>query len=142
MNKKIILNYYRDLTKICDCCGFPIMWSVSSWAKRCRLPGNTKERSPCQKFKDAQVAKVARNKAKNEGRIVSYQNKAFNNTSHEALRECLRCEPDENGVVPKFLSKGPYNRICDRCSRIHEGVDVGNLSRIGEKIESISFAWD
>jgi hypothetical protein len=60
---KIIPNTYRDLTKICDICGYPIANATTSWAMRCKLPGdNVKERSPCQRFKDRQTSKAARDK--------------------------------------------------------------------------------
>lgn len=45
-------------------------------------------------------------------------------------RVCLKCEN-------QFLSKGPYNRICDKCGLMNERVAV-NIYSISEKSSSES----
>lgn len=135
---KIIPNTYLDLTIICDQCCFPVINAHTRLAKRCCMPGifHPKNKSPCQKSAHKQSAKKTRNKQQGEeGKL--YQNKAFKDTGHQAMRGCLRCEPDNNGVIPKFLSMGKGHRICPACSRKEAGINVEGFSELRSKIPNL-----
>ena len=49
-------------------------------------------------------------------------------------RACLKCGQ-------KFLSKGPYNRICDKCSLTNERVASSTYS-VGKRLPSDSSSFE
>lgn len=130
------------VTTHCDQCGAALIKGknrVSNWSKRCVIL-NSDELSPCQKAKNKETAKVARKNRKEQDKTDQYEQ--FKKTkfgNDEAMRTCIRCEPDEDGVAPKFLSKGPYHRICDTCSNTAPGISVKHLSRAGEVLAGVEF---
>jgi hypothetical protein len=136
----IIPNYYEFLDRICWACGFPII-SGSKEIKRtrraeCCQPSEPGERTSCQTARNNYNQKMARLRYKKIGK----KKPVLVENSQQAMRECLRCEDDPlTGVIPKFLSKGPFNRICEPCSNKLETIDVSNLSGIGDKIEGFEF---
>lgn len=127
--------------KLCDVCNVELKIDVNvatAWSRRCQILDYTAKRSPCQIIKNRETAKRSRDKLKKEGRMPDYSNKAFLNSDQEAMRTCLRCEPDENGVIPKFLSSGTHSRICPSCTGTLPGVNIKNLSRIASDKQ---FQW-
>lgn len=136
---RIIPNEYLDLTIICDQCCFPVTNAKTRLAKRCCMPGifHPKNKSSCQKSADRTSAKKARQDALKREDGKFYQNRAFEDKSQEAMRECLKCDVDEEGVAPKFLSRNPYHRICDSCSNTIPGINMKNLSGLARTLPNL-----
>lgn len=127
------------MSKHCDQCKQELVIGtncLTRWAKRC-CNLNNDELSECQKSKNKETAKASRKKRTEEDKQEQYNifKKSKYSNINEADRVCLRCDE-------VFSSKGVHNRICDRCNRIHEGIDVSNLSRAGDKTKDINFYWD
>ena len=125
------------LIKICDICNKPIKHAKTSWAARCQLPEGESGRSTCQRTKDRQTSKAARDKIREAGGKVCYRNQAFDDKSQEAMRECLKCDVNADGVAPKFLSRSPYHRICDSCSNTIPGINMKNLSGLARTLPNL-----
>ena len=134
------------MTKLCDQCHKPLVKGVNcltAYARRCCLL-NTKELSPCQKAKNIESSKATRkryNASLRECKLPELDK------SRQAMRECLKCDSDENGIVKKFLSLSPGNRVCPECANHKEGFKVSAIDTAGIKgsnsdyMDPIEAAW-
>ena len=120
---------HKIKTRFCDICGLPMIKGVNCStrkAKRCCLIG-TNKLSPCQIKKNIIFCKGTRKKyyKKSDREKDSLPDL---DRSQEAMRECLRCDSDENGIIPQFLSLSPSNRICEACSNKQEAFKASRIS--------------
>ena len=118
------------MTKLCDQCGLPMIKGVNcltAYARRCCLL-HTKELSPCQKAKNIESSKATRKRYKNSLKECKLPEMDI---SRQAMRTCLKCDSDENGVIPKFLSLSPGNRVCPECSNHKEGFKMSAIDTAG-----------
>lgn len=69
------------------------------------------------------------NNYKDTDRSVNYSGTAI-----KKKRLCLKCGQ-------KFLSKGPYNRICEKCSLTNERVSASTYS-VGKRLPSEPSSFD
>lgn len=137
--------YY--LKKYCGICGLMTRNATSSHAVCCKDTGpditNPAHRSSCQKAHESIRTKLTRAKQKSEGykRALQLFKLPPKDTSQQGMRTCLRCDENEDGSIPMFLSLSPYHRICEPCSRLQAGFKMEKLSRIGvgSKIEGLEF---
>ncbi len=108
-----------NMKKVCTVCGLPIRNSGRN-ADTCKdtYPGKQSKKilSQCQRIQMNIQTTTCRARDKARG----VKRKQYLLKSHRipmykrAIRECLRCET--KGKPTKFLSKGPFNRICERCT--------------------------
>lgn len=124
--------------KQCDICEKPLIIGKNATSDkniRCSNPADTKKLSKCQKIKNLETSKESRRIAREKGektvKSIEYYKKTLEehkmpalDTSQKAMRTCLRCDEDENGCIPAFMSNSPHNRICDECSTKAEGIPI------------------
>lgn len=128
------------MNKRCDQCGKELVKGVNkrtNRARRCVLLDSDKL-SPCQALKNKETGKIARQTRTKQDKQYQYEQlKKKKITNNEGMRTCLRCDEDENGVVPKFLSQGPFNRVCESCSNAIPGLNLDGFSTLRGKIPSV-----
>ena len=137
---KIIPNKYHDLKKLCWSCGFPIANNSDPRAKVCHSITKS-ETSNCKKAKDRYDQGVWQGKNPKSWRVIARNKSKQKIYPQQAMRPCLRCDEDINGVIPTFLSKGPWNRVCEPCSMKQASVKVNGLSRVGGIVEGFEFMY-
>ncbi len=129
-------NIYHFKRKICLSCGFLIRGISSTHGRVCRdnteiVKRHKHPRSQCQITHDREIGKRCREKYIAEGKKRETQCFAKNKPLHvgkPGKRLCLRCGN-------KFQSFSIHNRICERCSRINEGIGLDDLGELSKKID-------
>ncbi len=94
-------NVYFDLTNICLSCGFPVANAKSKLARYCQFP-HYAGKNPCILARDRAAVKATRKLSADKPiPVIVFTDKV-------KMRGCLCCDE-------QFLSKGIYNRICEKC---------------------------
>jgi hypothetical protein len=129
------------MNKHCDQCGAELVKGVNASSTRnntCSDP-NSKQLTKCQTAHNAQDMQKTRNAKKGGIQKAAYEKQLEQcrlpqpTNIDQAMRKCLRCEPNEDGSYKTFLSNGKYHRICDECSLGQEGVRKGTM---GYKVDA------
>ncbi len=117
------INWYRDLTVICKCCGFPVLNARTSRARVCQHL-DTSLRSTCQIENDKQKqAKYRESNPQNHQPLRQYLHYSTKPKTDPAKRTCLKCQH-------KFHSHGPFYRICPECTTKNDLVRVDRMCKM------------
>ena len=125
-------NWYLDLTKICEICGFPIMNSRTKRSIVCQDLDLTK-RSNCQLVKDRIRQYEARRKYPHNIKPL-YKKDGTVKKDVELEWEWRYCLGVNCNGEKLFKSTSKYNRQCDKCKR--EAL-ITNVSKISFKGHSL-----